>query len=111
MKRLLQRLYIAGLYGWVMPRRLRRALGGTELHRAWLLGHLGFFEERGVRFGPAHPYPGYDDQCCRSRLGDEHPSSTQALGDALDRGLAEGFDAVQDGAADLDCGGLAIWVS
>lgn len=61
MKRvLLLRIYLHGYGGGCLPRWLRRRIGGTELHRAWLLGHMGFFEEAGVRYGPAHPYPKAD---------------------------------------------------
>jgi hypothetical protein len=36
---------------------MRRQIAGTELHRAWLLGSLAYFEEGGTAFGPANPYP------------------------------------------------------
>ncbi|ABI93379.1 hypothetical protein RD1_A0080 (plasmid) [Roseobacter denitrificans OCh 114] len=32
-------------------------MGGTELHRARFLGFHGFFEQDGIRYGLAHPYP------------------------------------------------------
>ena len=50
------RAYLAGLAGQVMPSRLRKVLAGSELHRAWLVGFLGFFEQDGVAYGPARPY-------------------------------------------------------
>lgn len=49
------RLYLAGYSGWIMPRKLRRLIAGSEVHRAWLIGHLGFFDEDGRHFGPASP--------------------------------------------------------
>ena len=51
------RAYLAGHTGQIMPRRLRKAIAGSELHRAWLVGFLGFFEQDGVAYGPANPYP------------------------------------------------------
>lgn len=50
-------IYLAGYDGWIVPRLLRRVTARSECHRAWLLGHLGYFEEGGVRFSPANPYP------------------------------------------------------
>lgn len=50
------RIYLAGYSGWIMPRTIRRAIGGTECHRAWILGHHGYFEERRIRYGPTNPY-------------------------------------------------------
>ncbi len=50
-------IYLAGYSGRIMPRWLRRMIAATEWHRAWLCGHLGFFAEDGVAYGPAHPYP------------------------------------------------------
>lgn len=52
------RIYLAGLSGYVAPRALRRLLAGTPWHRAWLVGHLGYFNEQGVSYGPTCPYPG-----------------------------------------------------
>ncbi|MDC0660579.1 hypothetical protein N6L27_21455 [Leisingera sp. SS27] len=51
-----QWFYLAGYGGWIMPRFLRRLTARSEFHRAWVTGCLGFFEEGGVRFGPASPY-------------------------------------------------------
>lgn len=60
MKRLwndfLLQIFLQGHSGKVMPRRLRRLIAGSEIHRAWVLGYKGFFEEDGVRYGPANPY-------------------------------------------------------
>lgn len=53
---LLQSAYLSGYRGSVWPRFLRRMIAGTCLHRAWLLGHLGFFSEGGIAYGPARPY-------------------------------------------------------
>lgn len=50
-------VYLAGYGGWFLPRLLRKVTARSELHRAWLIGHLGFFEEGGMRFSPANPYP------------------------------------------------------
>ena len=52
------RIYLAGHSGRVMPRWLRRLVARSELHRAWLCGFKGCFEQDGVRYGPANPYPG-----------------------------------------------------
>ncbi|PKQ10893.1 MAG: hypothetical protein CVT70_17165 [Alphaproteobacteria bacterium HGW-Alphaproteobacteria-1] len=54
----LHHVFLAGYSGRGIPRWLRKLLAGSELHRAWLLGSKGFFEEQGRRFGPANPYPG-----------------------------------------------------
>ena len=56
MQSLYLRVYLVGYRGWYMPRALRRIIAGSELHRAWLLGFLGYFEEDGVRYGLANPY-------------------------------------------------------
>lgn len=58
MDRIYHRIYLAGYGGWQMPRRLRKLIAGTEAHRAWLLGFTGCFEQGGIQYGPAHPYPG-----------------------------------------------------
>lgn len=50
------RIYLAGYRGWTMPRTICRAIGGTECHRAWLLGQRGYFEEAGTRYGSTNPY-------------------------------------------------------
>ncbi|EGP54343.1 hypothetical protein G3A56_28175 (plasmid) [Rhizobium oryzihabitans] len=52
------RAYLLGYDGKVMPRSLRKLLARSEIHNAWLLGFMGFFEQDGIRFGPANPYPG-----------------------------------------------------
>lgn len=57
------RSYLRGYARQPAPRWLRRLMGGSEIHRAWLSGWLGYFEQDGVSYGPAHPYPqfsGYD---------------------------------------------------
>lgn len=56
--RLLQGIYLAGYSGTCPPRWLRRLLAGSDWHRAWLLGQMGFFVEDGVAYGPANTYPG-----------------------------------------------------
>ena len=50
------RAYLAGYAGRHIPRSIRRLIAGTEFHRAWLLGSMGFFEQGGGRYGPAYPY-------------------------------------------------------
>lgn len=50
------RVYLAGYRGWKAPRILRRVIARSELHRAWLLGSMGFFVENDISFGPANPY-------------------------------------------------------
>ncbi len=54
----LHRIYLAGYSGRVMPRCIRKLVAGSELHRARFLGFKGCFEEQGLRYGPANPYPG-----------------------------------------------------
>ncbi|MHC0055814.1 hypothetical protein [Actibacterium sp. D379-3] len=56
------RAYLAGYTGRHIPRSIRRMFAGSTLHRAWLLGRMGFFEQDGVRYGPANPYGIGDDQ-------------------------------------------------
>ena len=53
---LIKHSYLAGYSGIMVPRMLRRVLAKSELHRAWLSGHLGVFWEHGIRYGPANPY-------------------------------------------------------
>lgn len=36
----LHRVYLAGYTGQIMPRWMRRAFPGSELHRAWFLGFV-----------------------------------------------------------------------
>lgn len=53
--------YLQGHTGFEMSRFMRfmrRMIARSELHRAWLLGSLGYFEEGGVSYGPCNPYPG-----------------------------------------------------
>jgi len=57
------RAYLRGYAKQPAPRWLRCLVARTEIHRAWLSGWLGYFEQDGVSYGPAHPYPqfpGYD---------------------------------------------------
>ena len=56
MKAIYFRAYLSGHSGRLLPRQVRRLIAGTELHRAWLLGYLVFFEQDGIKFGPANPY-------------------------------------------------------
>ncbi|WP_187431437.1 hypothetical protein ROLI_048020 (plasmid) [Roseobacter fucihabitans] len=56
MNALLHRIYMAGHSKWMMPRRLRRLIAGSEFHRAWLCGFQDRFTENGVSYGPANPY-------------------------------------------------------
>ncbi|WP_290777188.1 hypothetical protein [Hoeflea sp.] len=56
------RAYLAGYSGRHVPRSIRRVFAGSELHRAWLIGSMGFFEQDGVRYGPANPYRIGDDR-------------------------------------------------
>ncbi|MBJ2153175.1 hypothetical protein [Paracoccus sp. IB05] len=55
---LLHRVWLAGYSSYRPPGWLRWLLARSDWHRAWLLGHLGFFVEAGVAYGPANPYPG-----------------------------------------------------
>ncbi len=55
------RSYLRGYAKHAAPRWLRRLMGGTEIHRAWLSGWLGYFESDGVAYGPAYPYPQFPD--------------------------------------------------
>lgn len=54
---LLLNIYLWGYAGNAAPRWARRAFAGTHPHRAWFLGYHGFFEQDGVRYGMANPYP------------------------------------------------------
>ncbi len=45
-----------GYQGRVLPRMLRRLFVRSDLHRAWLCGFHGRFEEDGLLYGPAWPY-------------------------------------------------------
>ncbi len=56
MRKLHSHAYLAGYSGWSMPRLLRKLIAGSEIHRAWLLGWLGYFSQDGTAFGPALPY-------------------------------------------------------
>ncbi len=60
-KAVLFRIYLAGIKGWMAPRWIRRLLGKTEFHRAWLVGYLAFFEQDGIKYGPANRYGVFKD--------------------------------------------------
>jgi hypothetical protein len=45
------RFYLHGYHGRVLPRLVRRIIARTLFHRGWLAGHLGVFEQQGVRHG------------------------------------------------------------
>lgn len=48
--------YLRGLDRRAFPRPLRRLVAGSELHKAWLAGWLGFIEINGYKYGPCDPY-------------------------------------------------------
>ncbi|WP_458792658.1 hypothetical protein [Yoonia sp. MH D7] len=50
------RVYLAGPHGWIMPKKFKRVIAGSEFHRAWFLGRAGFFEQDGIKYGLASPY-------------------------------------------------------
>ena len=39
------RFYLAGYSGLLLPRAMRRLLARTTIHRAWLSGYMGVFQE------------------------------------------------------------------
>lgn len=43
--------YMQGYRGKVPPRVVRKLFAKSTLHRAWLAGHMGVFEQAGFRFG------------------------------------------------------------
>jgi hypothetical protein len=53
MKTIAHRFYMHGYYGNVLPRMVRRLIARTMFHRGWLAGHMGVFEQSGVRHGVA----------------------------------------------------------
>lgn len=55
-RRILHEIYLIGYSGRTLPRWMRRKIARTELHRAWLVGYLGWFTEDGIKYGPAKPY-------------------------------------------------------
>jgi len=59
---ILHRVYLHGYQQYILPRWLRRTLARTEFHRAWLSGFHGRFEEDGVMYGPANPYPAVEQE-------------------------------------------------
>ena len=54
----LHHIYLQGYSNRTFPRWLRKLIARTELHRAWLSGYDGCFEQDGVRYGPTNPYNG-----------------------------------------------------
>jgi len=48
-------IYLLGYRQKVMPRFLRKLVAGSEIHRAWLCGYNGCFDEGGIIYGPANP--------------------------------------------------------
>ncbi len=56
MKAAYHRVYLYAYGGWEAPRWMRRKLARSGLHRAWLCGYYGWFEEAGIKYGPANPY-------------------------------------------------------
>jgi hypothetical protein len=72
------RAYLRGYAKQPAPRWLRCLVARTEIHRAWLSDWLGSFEQDGVSYGPAHPYPqfpGYD--------ADEDAAAPQSFDDGF----------------------------
>ena len=68
MDALYHRVYLWGYSGHQQPHWLRRALAGSQWHRAWFLGFNGFFEQDGASFGLARPYLSTEgDACMRER--------------------------------------------
>lgn len=53
---ILHQAYMLGYAGQDVPRVIRRMIGGSLIHRAWILGRGGYFEENGVSYGLARPY-------------------------------------------------------
>jgi len=43
--------YFVGYRQVMIPRILRKIFARSELHRAWLLGFNGCFEEVGIKYG------------------------------------------------------------
>ena len=50
---LAHRVFLYGYHGNVYPRFVRRLFARTLLHRAWLTGHMGVFEQEGRPHGVA----------------------------------------------------------
>ncbi len=44
-------VYMQGYRGKVLPRAVRKLCAKSTLHRAWLAGHMGIFEQGDMRFG------------------------------------------------------------
>lgn len=62
MRAIYHRTYLTAYSGWRAPRWLRRLFARSDFHRAWLCGFHGWFEEAGVKYGPANPYPQADHE-------------------------------------------------
>jgi len=54
---ILHHVYLQGYGKRSFPRWMRKVIARSELHGAWLSGYHGRFEQDGVRYGPANPYP------------------------------------------------------
>lgn len=54
--RLLLKGYLLGYERRILPRWIRKLFARSELHKAWLSGYHGRFEENGVCYGPNNPY-------------------------------------------------------
>lgn len=52
----LHRVYLWGYTDQSAPRWARRLFARSDIHRAWLLGFHGVFEEAGQSYGPTNPY-------------------------------------------------------
>lgn len=48
---LVSRMYFLGYAGLSLSRGIRRLIAGSTLHRAWMNGHMGLFEEAGRPHG------------------------------------------------------------
>lgn len=48
------RFYLHGYHGHLLPRLVRKLIARTMFHRSWLAGHMGVFEQDGVRLGVAN---------------------------------------------------------
>ena len=49
LNRVLFRLYLKGYKGVLYPRWTRKLFAKTEMHRAWINGHIGIYIEAGIR--------------------------------------------------------------
>ena len=89
--------------------------GQADIRRLLIIGAMSRLNWMGRRSIPAGSWlarmQARKRHCCRSRLRDELPPFRETLGDALNLGLAEGVEAVHEGDADVNFGGLAVGVS